>query len=399
MSRKALTQQAVEKLRAHPAKVLERPDHLYPALRLIVQPSGARSFAVRTRINGKTVKITLRDVGVDLAAARAKTRELLAEIAAGNDPRASRRKVQATTFEGVAELYLADSATHVRAKTQIERERHLRRDWAAFNGRPLAEIRKADIAARLLEIKDEHGPIAANRSRTTLHNMVSWAVDQDLLEVNVVAATKRPLRKEPTRSRVLSPDERCAIWTATEGEGAYNAIIRLLWLTGQRREEVGGMLWREVDLDRALWSLPGERTKNGLPHVVPLSKQALAIIQAQPRRGDYVFGERGAAPFSGWSRCKRRLDVRSRVAGWTLHDIRRSVVTGMNDELGTAPHVVEAAVNHVTGAARLGVAGTYNRAQYLAERTRALQNWADHLTGETERTVVEFPREGGRSVA
>jgi integrase len=394
-TRKALTQQAVEKLRPDPTKVLERPDHLYPALRLIVQPSGARAFAVRTRINGKPVKITLKDAGLDLAAARAKTRELLAEIAAGHDPRASRRKVRATTFEGVAELFLKDAAGETRRKTQIERERHLRRDWAAFNGRPLAEIRKAEIAARLLEIKDERGAITANRSRTTLFRLFEWAVDQDLIEVNTVASTRRALRREPTRDRVLNQDERRAIWTATEGDGAYDAIVRLAVRTGQRKSELGGMMWREVDLDRAVWSLPGQRTKNGLAHVVPLSRQALAIIQAQPRRGEFVFGERGAAPFSGWSRCKRRLDAKCGVTGWTIHDVRRSVVTGMNDELGVAPHVVEAVVNHITGVARVGVAGTYNKAQYLAERTRALQSWADHLTGEPERKVVDFPQAGG----
>jgi integrase len=153
---------------------------------------------------------------------------------------------------------LEDSAGHVRPKTQIERERHLRRDGAPFDSRPLAEIKKADVAARLLELKEEHGAIAANRSRTTLHNMMEWAVDQDLIEANVVASTPRPLRREPTRARVLTTDERRAVWAATDGEGDYNAIVRLLMPIGQRREEVGGLRWSELDLDKALWSLLGE---------------------------------------------------------------------------------------------------------------------------------------------
>ena len=387
MRRRALTQQAVDKLRPDPAKVIERPDHLYPALRLVVHPSGTRSFALRTRIAGKTVKLTLKECGLDLAKARQKTRELLAEIAAGHDPRAATRRIKASILGDAAELFLKSTRDHVRPKTQLERERHLRRDWAPFHPRPLAGIRKAEIAARLLELADEHGAIAANRSRSTLFRLHEWAVDQGLIEVNSVASTKRPLRREPTRDRVLTADERRAIWAATDGGGAYDSIVRLAWLTGQRKSEIGGMMWREIDLDRALWSLPSERVKNGVAHVVPLSRQALEIIRAQPRRGEYVFG---TAPFSSWSRSKLRLDRRCGVSGYTLHDIRRSTVTGMNDELGIAPHLVEAVINHRSGAAKSGVAGTYNRASYLPERTRALQLWADHITGEPERKVVEF---------
>ena len=150
------------------------------------------------------------------------------------------------------------------------------------------------------------------------------------------------------------------------------------------------MMWCEIDLDKRLWSLPPERVKNGRAHQVPLPRQAVEILQAQPRRGEYIFGERGDAPFSGWSRCKRRLDRHCAIAAWTVHDLRRTVVTGMND-IGIAPHVVEAAINHVSGEAKRGVAGTYNRAQYLKERALALQAWADQVTGEPIEKVVAFP--------
>ena len=403
--RKQLTQLKVDRVRPDPTKRIEISDHLLPQLRLVVQPSGARSWAVRTRIAGKTAKITISDAQVlDLAKARAAARATLAEIAEGKDPRAERRRARATTFGGVAELYLKATGGLVRPKTRIERERHLRRDWQPFHPRPISEIRKGDVAARLLEIADEHGPIAANRSRTTLHNLFGWAVDQDLIEVNVVAATKRPLKREPSRDRVLTPEERREILAAAEDDGAYNAVVRLLLLTLQRREEVGGMRRSELDLAKALWSLPASRTKNKLPHLVPLSRQAVEIIKAQPDRGEYVFG---LAAFGGWSRLKRRLDQRILEARckldpkakpmphWTIHDLRRTGATAMNDELGTAPHVVEAVINHISGAAKKGVAGTYNRAQYLAERTRALQKWGDHVTAEPAPEVLDFA--AGRS--
>jgi integrase len=389
VTRKPLTQLTVEKLRPDPAKPIERPDHLYPALRLVVQPSGSRAFAVRTRVHGKTCKLTLTDVGLDLKAAREATRKILEEIAAGHDPRATKRQAKATTLGGVAQLYLADVAGHTRAKTQGERKRHLNRDWAPLHHRPLAELRKAELASRLLELKEDLGGISANRSRGTLHAMFSWAVDQGLVEFNAVAATRPPLRREPTRARVLTPDERRALWAATEDAGAYNAIVRLLWLTGQRRQEVAGMTWSELDLDKGMWSLPPERTKNGLAHLVPLSRQAIEIIKAQPQQGDHVFG---APTFGGWSRAKLKVDRRCGVTNWTLHDIRRSAVTGMNDELGIAPHIVESIINHVSGPSRRGVAGTYNRAKYLKERARALQAWADHLTSEPVDKVVELAK-------
>ena len=246
MARKTLTQLTVEKFRPDPAREIERADHLYPALRLRIYPSGARSFWLRTCIAGKTANLRLEDVGLDLAKARVATRDLLARIDAGEDPRVASRKVKATTLGGVAELYLKHSADEVGPRTQVERVRHLTRDWKPLHHRPIAEIKKGEIAARLLEIKDQHGPIAANRSRTTLFGLFWWADDQDLIDVNVVASTRRVLRREPTRQRVHTADERREILDATEGEGAYNAIVRLAWLTGQRKGELGGMMLERV---------------------------------------------------------------------------------------------------------------------------------------------------------
>jgi integrase len=171
-----------------------------------------------------------------------------------------------------------------------------------------------------------------------------------------------------------------AVWLASDPSTDYGAIIRVLLLTGQRREEVGGMRWGELDLDRAKWTLPPERTKNGRPHHVPLSRQAVSILAVRPRLDsrEAVFGRSDGKGFSGWSKCKQRLDAEVMLAKpWVVHDLRRSVVTGMA-EIGVAPHVIEAIVNHVSGH-KGGVAGIYNRATLMPERTVALQRWADHL--------------------
>jgi integrase len=140
------------------------------------------------------------------------------------------------------------------------------------------------------------------------------------------------------------------------------------------------MRWAELDIDNAMWSLPPGRTKNGLPHLVPMSQPVIEIVEARDHIGEYVFTTTGVTPFSGFSRCKARVDRRMGDRDWVLHDLRRTFVTRLN-ELGVQPHIVEAAVNHITGVAKAGVAGIYNHAQYLDERAMALTRWADTLLG------------------
>lgn len=388
-----LTQLAVDRMRPDPAKRIEVSDDLLPQLRLVIQPSGARSWAVRTRINGRTAKLTLGDArALNLAKARTAARAKLTEIVEGRDPRAEKRRAKATTLGGVAELYLRDRAGELRPKTQAERERHLRRDWAPLHHRPLGSITRRDIAERLVELKDAHGPIAANRSRSTLHQVYAWALARDLVEANPVAATQRPTRRETTRDRVLSLQELRKLWAVTESGSDYDAIVRLLMLSGQRREEVAGMRWGELDLACGRWLIPGERSKNRRPHVVVLSRQMVDIIEVRPGENgrELVFGS-GDGGFSGWSRSRRRLDRTCQLAApWTLHDLRRSFVTHLA-EIGIAPAVIEAVVNHMSGI-KSGVAGVYNRAEHLPERARVMQLWADHLLSaiDSDEKVVAF---------
>ena len=146
------------------------------------------------------------------------------------------------------------------------------------------------------------------------------------------------------------------------GGDQYNAVVRLLLLTGARRDEIGGLKWDEIDFDSAMISLPGERTKNSKPFDIPLTPAALAILEAQPRRDrTFVFG-RGQGGFSGWSKSKKELDQRANIAPWRLHDLRRTMSTVMH-ELGVQPHIVEAVLNHISGH-KGGVSGVYNKASY-----------------------------------
>jgi integrase len=204
-----------------------------------------------------------------------------------------------------------------------------------------------------------------------------------------------------------------AIWLAVEPTQAnhgdlYQGIVRILMLTGQRRDEISGMRWSEIVEDYPLATdshgnatetctalvLPSARTKNAKPHVVPLSAPVVAILEGRRAEqkamgitSEFVFTSTGRVPFSGFSKSKGRLDARADLAEpWRLHDLRRSAVTHMADDLRIAPHVVEAIVNHISGS-KSGVAGTYNRAEHLPERRAALDAWGDYLlrhVGEVE---------------
>ncbi|MCB1882559.1 MAG: site-specific integrase [Geminicoccaceae bacterium] len=366
-----------------------------PGFGLRVLASGARAWVVRYRVGKRQRVVTLGKVAeLDAPEARRQAKGILWRAASGHDDQAERQARRRTascplaeTFAEVAALYLEHAIKGRRDVTREMRTRHLNRDWRPLHRRPLAEVGRREITARLLVLAQEHGPISANRARQTLNAFFAWAMGQGMAEANPVAGTVPP-GEERARERTLAEAEIRALWRATDDLGEYAVIVRLLLLTGQRREEVAAMRWEELDFERRLWVLPGGRTKNGRGHEVPLSDQALVILQVVPHREEraLLFGRR-SGPFSGWSRGKARLDRQMHEAlappaatpsPWVLHDLRRTCVTGMA-ELGVAPHVIEAVVNHVSGH-KAGVAGVYNRATYAKDKRKALQLWADHLS-------------------
>lgn len=391
-------------------------DEDMPGFGLRLRTGGSAVWIAQYRVGARQRRVTLgRTATLDPDKARRAAREVLAKADLGQDAQAERRERQAkvaVTFGAATELYLTRVESSSKARTHIERQRHLRNNWKLFSARAIDGIERREVAAHLQVLAGQHGPVASNRARATLSAFYAWAIGQGLADSNPVVGTGR-VGVERSRERVLSTAEIQSIWAAVGGDD-HGQIVKLLLLTGQRRGEVAGITWDELDLDRGVWSMAAERTKNALPHDVPLSTQAKALFaQIAPRAGRALLFGDGNGPFSGWSQSKRRLDGRiarqraerrlgrplvkgerpapdDALAPWTLHDLRRTVVTGMN-ELGVAPHVVEAVVNHVSGRAKAGVAGVYNRAVYAMEKRAALQAWADHLDevlGLGERKVV-----------
>jgi integrase len=192
--------------------------------------------------------------------------------------------------------------------------------------------------------------------------------------------------REHSRYRVLADEELRPVAIASRAVGfPFGPIIEFLALTGQRRDEVGSMAWHHVDLDRHQWVIPPEHSKNGKPHIVHLSDRAICVLREIPRTGALVFSLNGKTPFQGYSKAKRRLDQASGVSGWTLHDLRRTVVSGMA-RLGVAPHVADKILNHQSGTIS-GVAAVYQRHEFLIERKAALCRWGQHVANLTASEV------------
>jgi integrase len=257
-------------------------------------------------------------------------------------------------------------------------ERHLTLHAKPLHNVPIEKLSRRDVADLLTTISTERGPVAHNRVRASISAALAWAIKAGLAGANPAADTNK--EKEVSRNRVLTGDELAKIWKALPA-GDYGNIVKLLMLTGQRREEIGGLRWSEIDLKRELITLPPARTKNARGHSIPISKPMRAIIAAVPKveARDFLFGEADEDSFSGWSRCRGRLDAKlGKMPPWTLHDLRRSAATGMA-EIGIQPHIIEAVLNHASGH-KDGVAGIYNRASYDSEKRAALDKWGKHLT-------------------
>jgi integrase len=359
-----------------------------------------RSFICQYKRAGGSRRMTLDASGaLNAEQARAKAKQILAEVALGRDPQAEkddRRAKDKHALRALVAEYLDDKKSKVRPRTLTAVTGYLTdpRFFGSLHGAPVDTITRRDVAACLSQIK-KRGPAMAGAARAALSAFFVWAMGEGLAEANPVIGTNKP-ETNGARERVLSDTELAAVWRACDDGSEHSAIVKLLILTGCRRAEVGDMAWSEVDLDRGAWTIPEERSKNHRQHVLPIMPMMRAIIDAVPHMAtrDQLFGERSVHGFSRWH-CKADLDERCGVTGWTLHDLRRTVATRMAD-LGVQPHVIEAVLNHYSGH-RAGIAGVYNRSPYANEIRNALALWEDHVRSLVEggkRRVVKFPTAG-----
>jgi len=376
----------IRNLPSPPSGERQYPDGKVAGMGVRVNAGGVKSFYLKFRYRGEYVRMHLGRYPVTtLQKARAKAMAALVMLAEGKDPRRPDDGEGQTFADALAEFVESYCKRHNRASTAAETERLLRTYFLdAWEKRTIDSITRADVADAIEPMMKRGTHAAARHAFAAVRKFFNWQVEQGRLAMSPCAGMKPPA-KASQRDRVLSDDELKAIWQAAEAQGfPFGRITQLLMLTAQRRTEVSSMMWVELDLAANTWTIPGERTKNGKPHVVPLTAAAVSVIERIPRTSSvYVFPARGmpGQPYTGWSKGKRMLDDAAGLHDWTLHDLRRTAATGMA-KCGVAPHVVERILNHVSGTFA-GVAGVYNRFQYGPEMRAALETWERHLLGLT----------------
>ena len=276
--------------------------------------------------------------------------------------------------------YLVYQEARLKPLSLVQVKRHLLKHCRSLHAMQMAKLDRRTVSSRIAAVAAKSGPVEANRVRSSLAAFFQWAIREGLADVNPAAGgSKAP---EKSRDRVLDVAELREIWNATADDRDYSAIVRLVMLTGCRIAEIGGLRWAEIDGDCIV--LPADRTKNSRAHTIPISTAVREILDGRRRRPDrdFVFGRvRG---FSAWSASKAALDAQlgDAVAAWTHHDLRRSMATHMAD-MGIAPHVIEAVLNHASGH-KHGVAGIYNRSEYPEQKRHALEAWSARLLSIVE---------------
>lgn len=434
-----ITKVAVE---AVPLPASGKREHLWDdrlkGFGVMVTDRGVRSYLVQYRIGGRgsqTRRVTIGKHGSPWTAetARKHAAELLEQVRRKEDPfdtakakvaadqeakaraKASADVSERLAFTVFASRFVEKYAKVNQARSWRETEGVINRDLIPkFGTTALTAIEDADIV-ELIETLGERGPSAALKGYKALRQIFAYAVDKERRHLppskNPMAGIKPPA-KMGKRERTLTDAELRLVWLAAGGLGwPFGPLVRLLILTGQRRDEVAGMTWAEVEQDKRQWLLPGTRSKNGLPNLVPLSPEALAIVadlpvikpvrEAGDKRPDprLVFTTTGETAVSGFSKVKARLDASMldlmkkeatdagvepaqveamTVEPWTIHDLRRTLATGCQ-RLGFPVEVTEAVINHVSGT-RAGIVGVYQTYRYEKEKRAALEAWGRHVT-------------------
>jgi integrase len=361
-------------------KTADRRDHydaVQRGLGVRVAPSGLKTWFVMRRVDGRQKRVTIgRYPEIGLAAARLEAARLLEDLAAGKAP----KRIATPTFASVMEDWLDRDQKSKRSAD--EKKRALKLDVVpVFGSRAIDKITRSEVRTLLDRIVDRGAPIHANRVLAYLRRLFNWAVDREIIEKSPTAGIKPPV-SERSRDRTLSAAELTAVWRAVVNmPEPFGPCFQMLIMTGQRRSEVAGMRWSEIDLNRGEWTIPAERAKNGKAHIVHLSKEAVDTLSAVHRLegSDLVFTTTGTTPISGFSKAKTELDQASGVVGWTIHDLRRTFATIATGDLGIEPVVVDKILNHSSGVVT-GVAAVYQRHAYLDQRRKAMETWGEWIT-------------------
>lgn len=379
-----------------------------------VYRSGRKTWLYQFRLvtGGRSYKYEIGDA-MKVGAEKAKVEAKIAagHVAKGEDPIDLRRQAEAKhkhQFGDLVEEYL-DEKLHpikpgkkpLRPRSYAEVKRHLEDHCKPFRYRPIKSITQDDVAALYKKIAKQSGIGAASHTWSSLRAFMHWAMGQGVLEKNVAALYDGGGTNDP-RERTLGDSELAIVWKAC-GDDQFGGIVKLLILTGARRDEVGHMHISELTLEstqwvKPAWLLPADRAKNRREHLFPLSEMTVSLlIKAIETRDTHVFGYGETRGFSGWSKAKKALDKRIADAGhkiehWTLHDLRRSFASGLQ-RLKIEPHIIEACLNHTAPKLQRN----YQTFDYEPEKRAALARWAAHVDAVVNTTDNVVPMKGAAS--
>jgi integrase len=371
------------------------------------------TWAFRYRFAGKTRKITYGTYPeTTLATARAHAESAVEDLENKIDPaRTKANEEAARQIEVQAELMQQESVAKVaeefikrglkpKEKERGEAERIIRREIIAqWKHRGIADIRKPDVLSLLDVIVDRGASVMACRTRGVMLRFFKWSKGRGYIEQSPMIDVPKPGPDNEDRERVLEPEELVEVLSVLDGLGYPGGpFMRLQVLTGQRRGECATMKWKDVDLQKRLWTLPAEATKNGCIHYVPLSKAAVELLEALPRfEGEYVWTTTsGQKPINGFSKLKQRIDektlenrekngINTNIPDWTLHDIRRTATTLMAERCHFPEHILTRILNHTPEGPKISKKlKLYNRYSYLEEKRQALESWAEYVVSLTE---------------
>lgn len=392
---KALTAKAIDA--AKPSdKRQEIPDGIVSGLYLVVQPSGAKSWALRYRYAGKPCKLTLgRWPIVALKDAREAAADALGALERGDNPAIEKRETKAAKLQeqlegrnkirNLLDQFEKRHLVKLRSQKQVRDflDRFVLEPWGE---RDIQSIKKRDVIDLIDGIADSGRGITANRVLAHLRKFLNWCVERDVIELNPASGVK-PAVVENCRDRVLSDEEIRVFWKACDGVGyPFGPLGKLLLLTGQRRGEVSEMT--DGEIEGSIWNLEASRTKNKRAHSVPLSRATLSILGGVERvegRAGYLFTTTGKTPVSGFSKAHsaitaKMIEIASNEAGeaatiahWTWHDLRRTCETGMA-RLRVSQEIIDRVTNHISGQHRM--VRTYNHHDYADEKREALEAWS-----------------------
>jgi len=292
----------------------------------------------------------------------------------------------AGTFKDVGENFIKRHVDRegLRSKREIVRclNKYIYPRW---QHQLFTEIKRGDVSDLLDKIEEDHGPRQADMVLAIISKMCNWFATRNHDYSSPIVRGMRRSKTNGGRDRILDDDELRAVWNACADMGGFGSIVKVLLLTGQRRDKVGTMKWD--DLKDGKWIIPSEDREKGNAGTLPLPQQVLDIIKAQPRisRNPYVFAAgTGNGAFNSFSQRKGELDAMlpKAMPEWRLHDLRRTARSLMS-KAGVLPDLAERVLGH----AIMGVRGVYDRRSYETEKGEALLR----LAGMVERIVNPPP--------